>query len=170
VAETSSLRIQADPVSPLPTFLPEKGFAICESSDRLAAWPPCGQCKVFTMTCHPVTQSAMKWTLLDFGNDLMIVVPAFSQIRPDSASVRVLAETPEVASGAASRLALTVRGGDVRGARTYPLDLISERAQRAVAAAPLGSVVIVEEETARPGGRRFAYVAPVIHDDGGAQS
>lgn len=108
---------------------------------------------------------AMPWTLLDFGADLMVVVPAFSSVAPASAEIRVLARAPAVRTGEASRLALRVSYPD-GAVRSFPLDAVSEESQAAVRQAPAGSVVVVEEDASAPGGRRHAYVAAIRAEGG----
>jgi hypothetical protein len=103
---------------------------------------------------------ALQWTLMSFPTDLWVVVPPVSRAAPASAEVLVLDEPPDVRKGRASRLALRVTGTD-GNSLMFALDAVSERAERAVAVAEAGSVVVIEEDESAPNGRRFAYVAAV---------
>ena len=107
-----------------------------------------------------VLPRAMPWTLLTFQNDFLVVVRAFSPACPSSAEIVVLDEAPDVMEGRACRLALRITGADGRN-RQFAMDAVSGASERAVADAPAGSVVVVEEDPAAENGRRFAYVATV---------
>jgi hypothetical protein len=90
----------------------------------------------------------LPWTLFSSTVELAVVVPAFSPLRPSSASF----DRPE--PHGPLRLELEYDDGS---ALAWTMARSSEDAEATVAAA--ASVVIVEEDASAPKGRRHAYVA-----------
>lgn len=112
-----------------------------------------------------IKRTSTAWTRLDVGDEVFIVLKAFSVEKPSDAEVLVRSDPWPTDDHSAGRLALRIVRQD-RIATVFPLDRMSPEGESLVINAKHQSAIVVEEEPAGDRRRRFTYIANIRAADG----